>query len=1163
MAADNTLSLIVTADTSQANKAVDQFNRGLSVTEKSAVQTGRAASRGLDDISASALRASRGMDGMASTMGKGVAAGTLLADTLKKAITWAKNYAIEAAQMAAHEERLEASTKALAAAHDVSNEAMKKAVEQIERVGFESEDAMHAVNRLMISDLGLEKAQGLAKLAKDAAAIENISAPEALEKLLLAIESGASRGLRSMGLFVDLQKKVTLEELRLGKTLSETEAAKVRYNAVMAEGAKFEGTAAAAAKTAEGQMKAFGREVDHLKKAIGREFQDQFVAIAGHLRTVVHWATENSTAFARLGEAAIVLSTILVGTGLALKIAKIAQALSLLPIGTIKTIAFAISNNLTGALVGAEAVLYNVLRLVPAVGVGLGVWWAGNTLLKHKQGNKELDTTAEAIKKINDRLKETPEWWIQRGMTPPKTEKDRILEYVKSIDANKTPTKKPEPTEDEIRRMAAIRKAQAEAGRSAQELYLRAVEERKDAEREMAKGRIEDSMRLIEATESETEAARQSLEVLLLSRQEYEAGIAKIREEERREITRLSTRVDEKTGNVERFALKPETLERIHQATAQQIAAFDLRFNQEEARRLDQMWKAFAARQQKFIEEYIFGPVKQDLEVWEQASQLDDRRKDQQLTNEKAAVQQRRDLALAELDTVDAYTLRDKVAVEAAKTKIEVDAIRERTRIEIEEIDRRTEYDIREAERAMLAKGIFDDDGRLDQIRSRIRQLGAEEKSAIERSATNEVQIAQTKGAADTRRIVVDHYRQMFDSLKQQAGGVFDALLTKSQSVFSAIGNALKTAVLTAIKDVVTSRVAAMLMQLFAGQQVGFARGGNGGGGLLGRVGGFLGIGAVPVYGGTGGGGVLGGPVNGNPMILSAAGGGTPGASVATAAGGGLFSKAGWAGSLAGLKEFLGFGGGVQYAPGMATTWEAATLGQKLSALGRSNAALMGGALLALDGIRRGGITGMAETTAGGALIGYKYGGGLGAAIGAGIGALAGLVGLFRKSAEEKAHEKIRATYGVDIKDKGVLKQIVETAKQTFGGNLDMAIRSQQIRDLVELYALSTGQSTSGLPGTVKPVSWVSQGGTMFSQSVSGGSTVLDRIGGGTAQNAGAVVIGSLTLQVEGKSAADVLEGRIADKPRVVQSAVLSANRSNYGRRETAAQMFSPGLLTA
>ena len=51
--------------------------------------------------------------------------------------------------------------------------------------------------KLLVSTEG---AEGLAKLAKDAAAIENISAGEALEKLLLAIEGGMSRGLRTMGI---------------------------------------------------------------------------------------------------------------------------------------------------------------------------------------------------------------------------------------------------------------------------------------------------------------------------------------------------------------------------------------------------------------------------------------------------------------------------------------------------------------------------------------------------------------------------------------------------------------------------------------------------------------------------------------------------------------------------------------------------------------------------------------------------------------------------------------------------------------------------------------------------------------------------------------------------------------------------------------------------
>jgi hypothetical protein len=47
--------------------------------------------------------------------------------------------------------------------------------------------------------------------------------------------------------------------------------------------------------------------------------------------------------------------------------------------------------------------------------------------------------------------------------------------------------------------------------------------------------------------------------------------------------------------------------------------------------------------------------------------------------------------------------------------------------------------------------------------------------------------------------LVRDQNQRIFDSFKRQAEGMFDALLTRSQSVWPAIGNALKTALLTAI----------------------------------------------------------------------------------------------------------------------------------------------------------------------------------------------------------------------------------------------------------------------------------------------------------------------------------------------------------------------------
>jgi hypothetical protein len=246
----------------------------------------------------------------------------------------------------------------------------------------------------------------------------------------------------------------------------------------------------------------------------------------------------------------------------------------------------------------------------------------------------------------------------------------------------------------------------------------------------------------------------------------------------------------------------------------------------------------------------------------------------------------------------------------------------------------------------------------------------------------------------------------------------------------------------------------------------------------------------------------------------------------------------------------------------MATTWQAATAGQKLSALGRSDAAALGGGLLALAGLLRGGLSGLAMTTAGGALIGFKYGGPLGAAIGAGAGAAAGLVRLFKKSATEKAREKIKAVYGIDIPDKGVLQQIVETAKQAFGGNLDMAIRSQQIRDLIELYAMSTGQSIAGLPPTMRPVSLIQQSGTLYQQAFSAGSVPTSNRAAGAPETAGPIVI-----KLDGPATVRLLRGEaveaIAENPRLVQNASLSATRANAGRRELVALQLSPGTLTA
>ena len=274
--------------------------------------------------------------------------------------------------------------------------------------------------------------------------------------------------------------------------------------------------------------------------------------------------------------------------------------------------------------------------------------------------------------------------------------------------------------------------------------------------------------------------------------------------------------------------------------------------------------------------------------------------------------------------------------------------------------------------------------------------------------------------------------------------------------------------------------------------------------------------------------------MNGNPLILSAAaaagglgapggaftGTGAGGAAGAGSVGGGSAATAGglfnFGGMAAGWKGMLTQLGNIGFKPERWRVDELGNMTKIANAKGiggmKGGALLAAGAMLAFDGLRRGGWLGVGETTAGGAMIGAKFGGPLGAAIGAGVGFLAGVVRLFVKGATEKAHDKIKALYGVDISDKGVLQQVVDTAKSAFGGNLDLAIRSPQMRDLIQLYAMSTGQKPTGMPGAVTPVSLVESGGGLYQatqynngQPLAGlaGLPSLDQVGGGTHDECG------------------------------------------------------------
>jgi len=597
---------------------------------------------------------------------------------------------------------------------------------------------------------------------------------------------------------------------------------------------------------------------------------------------------------------------------------------------------------------------------------------------------------------------------------------------------------------------------------------------------------------LIRQREKAAEAEKRAAEILRQARESELTGVAKISaeyERYRRELG-LTAKAQRDLAEAMEIRIRSEARDELRKAAEAAIAEMD--------RRAELDRRAQAER------------LRQEIEWSSETLEIAQDTARERLRYEERAAEQIRDAQLRQLDLVGARTVEQQIALQQQRLQIEEEYLLKRFALRADELRRESELEISTMETIARARGMAEEqiaarrDAILQQYAERGRQLDAETQDAIV--------AARETAAIRQAQLVRDHNQRIFDSFKRQAEGVFDALLTKGRSIWSALADSLKTALLTAIKEVVTSRIAAMLTYLFSGRRVSFA---GGAGGLLA---------AAPVFGAVGG---------------------EPGTAATTPTGG--------IGGLAGL----GVGLGITRAGLAAMAPQLGLLGAGLGLMGAFRLGQGGGvgrglapALGAISGLV--GFGALASMFP--ALIAAGPAGWIAAA---GIGAFAGILGMFRKSAEQKVREKIKATYGVEIREKNVLRQIVEMAKQGFGSNLDMAIRSQPVRELIQLYAMSTGQSTAGLPATMRPVSMVHYGGALFSQGSGGFS--LDRIG------AGAPSGGTTVINITVPGAKEFFEQEtvrvVVSNPRAVQSAAMNAMKQNAGRRQSAALQMSPGLV--
>lgn len=256
--------------------------------------------------------------------------------------------------------------------------------------------------------------------------------------------------------------------------------------------------------------------------------------------------------------------------------------------------------------------------------------------------------------------------------------------------------------------------------------------------------------------------------------------------------------------------------------------------------------------------------------------------------------------------------------------------------------------------------------------------------------------------------------------------------------------------------------------------------------------------------------------------------------------------------------------------------------GTSLTSVATSPAAGVAGGLLtnqAFFGSNQGTIGGIFEGTAGGALIGagigMQFGGPFGAAIGAGIGAAAGFgIGLGELIAGvepqwREAERLVRSKYGISIPHSEADK-VVAIANSSFGGRVSVAVESPQVRQMLGLYAAGTGQRFPASADQPHAASLLEQGGKLYQQQTfqygvgSVYNSTLPVAGGYAPQILPNPTYASLTLLVNGQSAADMLEGRVANvaNPAYIQTQYSASLANSDGRVSNIATLSDPGLIT-
>lgn len=244
---------------------------------KSAKRTSEQVGTHFSSIGKSAQKAG-GFIKSALTIAGGVAAFNVLsagAGTLK-------NFASESVMAAARAEQLTRVLYMMGKNAGVSKDVINEQIKGIRSMGIELGVAQNTLQNFIRYQLDATQATKLARVAQDAAVMENANSSESLDRLIWGIQTQNTQIFRTAGLMVNVGASLDAYARKVGKTtadLSSNERVQATLNAVLKEGVKIQGAYTTSLDSPMKMLKSMERVVNDIQINIGQALLPAFTSL--------------------------------------------------------------------------------------------------------------------------------------------------------------------------------------------------------------------------------------------------------------------------------------------------------------------------------------------------------------------------------------------------------------------------------------------------------------------------------------------------------------------------------------------------------------------------------------------------------------------------------------------------------------------------------------------------------------------------------------------------------------------------------------------------------------------------------------------------------------------------------------------------------------------